>query len=131
MRTRTAIIGAALAALTLGTPALALENPLVADISPIGAGGAHGKVTLFQLGHDVNVDVILASDRSGSQGLDIRKGTCKSYAETARWPLNPVSGTDQPTRLNAKLEEFVGNALLVHKTADTSSPVVGCADLRG
>jgi hypothetical protein len=132
MRTRTAIIAAAIGALGLAAPALALDNPVVADISPVGAGGAHGKATFFQIAGNVNVGVILDSDRSGAQGVDIRKGSCKSYAETPGAPLVAVSGSDQQTKLaGAKLESLVGSVLLVHKAQDTASPVIGCAEIRG
>lgn len=131
MRTRTAIIAAALG-LSLAAPALALDNPLVADINPVGAGGAHGKATFFQLSGNVDVGVILDNDRSGTQGVDIRKGSCKSYAESPGAPLVAVSGSDQQTKLSgAKLESLVGSVLLVHKAQDTASPVIGCAEIRG
>jgi hypothetical protein len=132
MRIRTAIIAAAVGALGLATPALALDNPVVADISPVGAGGAHGKATFFQIAGNVNVGVILDSDRSGAQGVDIRKGSCKSYAETPGATLVAVSGSDQQTKLSgAKLESLVGSVLLVHKAQETTSPVIGCAAIRG
>lgn len=132
MRTRTAIIAAALGALSLATPALALDNPVVADINPIGANGAHGKATFFQISGNVNVGVILDNDRSGTQGVDIRKGSCKSYADSPGSPLVAVSGSDQQTKLSgAKLESLVGSVLLVHKTQDTASPEIGCAEIRG
>ncbi len=132
MRKRTAIVGAAIAALTLGTPALAVENPLVVNITPVGSAGAHGKATVMQLASNVNVDVILDKSTPSSEALDIHKGSCKSYAGTATRTLVAVNGTTQDTKLgNTKLDDLVGNVLLVHKTGEATSPVVGCADLRG
>ena len=88
--------------------------------------------------------MILDSDRSGAQSVDIRKGSCKSYAETPGAPLVAVSGSDQQTKLwGAKLESPVGSVLLVHKAQDhriagpsaarrsAAKPLFTAAGLRG
>jgi len=125
-------VAAAFCAVILATPALALENPLVAAINPIGQGGTRGNVTFFQMGNNVNVAVSLASGIAGEASLDLRKGTCKSYAPSARWPLGSFGGSSQETRLpNTKLQSLIGEVLLVHKTPDVASPAIGCADIRG
>jgi len=122
------MVGGALAALAFGMPALAVDNPLVVEVQPVGADGVHGNATLFQLGDHVDVAVNLDGNESGSQAVDVRRGSCKSYAEGAKWPL----GSSQETRLpNIKLESLLGNVLLIHKTAEQSSPVVGCAQIKG
>ena len=137
MGVRTRIVCAAGVAVTfcamiLATPALAIENPLVAPINPIGQGGARGNVTFFQLGSNVNVAVSLASGIAGEASVDLRKGTCKSYAPNSRWPLGSFGGSSQETRLpNTKLQSLVGEVLLVHKTQDVASPAIGCAEIRG
>jgi hypothetical protein len=122
------MVAGAVAALAFGMPALALENPLVIDVQPVGSDGVHGNATLFQLGDKVDLAVNLDGNQSGSQAIDIRKGSCKSYAGSAKWPL----GTSQETLLpNTKIESLLGNVLLIHKSAEQSSPVVGCADIKG
>jgi hypothetical protein len=121
------MLAGALAGLAFGMPALALDNPLVIDVQPVGADGVHGNATLFQLGDKVDLAVNLDGNESASQAIDIRKGSCKSYAATAKWPL----GASQETLLpNTKVESLLGNVLLIHKTADVSSPVVGCAEIK-
>ena len=127
MRIRIAMIAGALAALALGAPALALDNPLIIDVQPVGADGVHGNATLFQLGDDIDLAVNLDGNDSASQAIDIRKGSCKSYADSGKWPL----GASQETRLpKTKVESLLGNVLLIHKTSEESSPVVGCAEIK-
>ena len=122
------MLAGALAALALGMPALALDNPLVIQVEPVGSDGVHGNATLFQLGDKVDLAVNLDGNQSGSQAVDIRKGSCKSYAERAKWPL----GASQETLLpNTKVDGLLGNVLLIHKTAEESSPVIGCAEIKG
>ena len=134
MRTRiicAAAVAAAYCAVLLATPALAIENPLVATIKPVGQGGTRGNVTFFQMGSNVNVAVSLESGVAGEASLDLRTGTCKAYAQNSKWPLGSFGGSTQETRLpNTKLENLVGEVLLVHKTHDVGSPVIGCAELR-
>jgi len=132
MRIRIATIAAALAVAATSSAALALSNPLVAQINAIGPNGAHGNVTFFQIEQSVNVGINLTSDPSGSQALDLRKGTCKSYAGTARWPLGSFDGASDQRKLpNTKLASIVGNVLLIHKSPDDASPVIGCAEVKG
>ncbi|MDB5092688.1 MAG: hypothetical protein JWO85_789 [Candidatus Eremiobacteraeota bacterium] len=126
-----AAVAAAFCAIILATPALAIENPLVATIKPVGQGGTRGNVTFFQMGSNVNVGVSLESAVAGEASLDLRTGTCKTYAQNSRWPLGSFGGRTQETRLpNTKLESLVGEVLLVHKTQDVGSPVIGCAEIR-
>lgn len=121
------MLAGALAALAVGMPALALDNPLVIQVEPVGSDGVHGNATLFQLGDQVDLEVNLDGNESASQAIDIRKGTCKSYAHTAKWPL----GASQETRLpKTTVESLLGNVLLIHKTAEESSPVIGCAAIK-
>lgn len=132
MRIRIATIAAALAVAGTSTVALALSNPLVAKINAIGPNGAHGNATFFQLAQSVNLGINLDSNPSGSQALDLRKGTCKSYAGTAAWPLGNFDGASDQRRLpNTKLNSIVGSVLLIHKTANDASPVIGCAEIKG
>jgi hypothetical protein len=120
------MIGAALAALATSAPALAVVNPLVAQIVPLGGSSVRGNVTLFQLGPNVNVGLNLTGN-SGTEAVDIRKGTCKAYADSSTMPL----GVAQDTRLsNTKLEQLSGNVLLIHKTAQITSPPIGCAEIK-
>jgi hypothetical protein len=126
-----AAVAAAFCAVLLVTPALAIENPLVATIKPVGQGGTRGNVTFFQMGSNVNVAVSLESAIAGEASLDLRTGTCKSFAQNSKWPLGSFGGSSQETRLpNTKLESLVGEVLLVHKTQDVASPVIGCAEIR-
>ena len=132
MRKRLAILTAALALGGTTTAAFALDNPLVAHIKPIGGSGVAGTATFFKLGNTVSVGLQLAKGTNGAEAADIRKGTCTSYASNAHWPLVPVEGTTQDTRLgNVTLEQLVGNVLLVHKSKDDTSPVVACAPISG
>lgn len=125
----TAVVGA-LAASILATPALAIENPLSANVVPVGSGGVHGAVTFFQLGSNVNVGLNLDNETPGTVAIDLRKGTCKSYAPSSRWPLGTFSGSSDETRLpNTKLDGLVGQVFLVHKTQSVDSPVIGCAEI--
>jgi hypothetical protein len=126
MHKRIAMIGAALAALATSLPALAAVNPLVAQIVPLGGSAVRGNVTFFQLGPNVNVGLNLATN-AGTGALDIRKGTCKAYADSSTMPL----GVAQDTRLsNMKLEQLNGSVLLIHKTAQVTSPPIGCAEIK-
>ena len=127
MRKRIAIIGAALAALGTSAPALAVANPLVAQVVPLGGSNVRGNVTFFQLGSNVNVGLNLTGN-SGTQAVDIRKGTCKAYADSSTMPL----GIAQDTRLsNTTLSQLNGDVLLIHKTAQVTSAPVGCAEIKG
>ncbi|BDE05127.1 hypothetical protein WPS_04030 [Vulcanimicrobium alpinum] len=128
MRSRIAMIGAAFAAIGLGAPALALNNPLVAPIRPVNGTTVHGNVTLFQLGGNVQVGLNVTGTGATPSSVDVRKGTCSSYAQAAKWPL----GTAQETRLpNTTLQALVGDVVLIHKTSEETSPVVGCAAIKG
>jgi hypothetical protein len=121
------MIGAVLAALGTSFPALALVNPLVAQIVPLGGSSVRGNVTFFQLGPNVNVGLNLTGN-SGTEAVDIRKGTCKNYAASSTMPL----GIAQDTRLsNTQLEQLNGDVLLIHKTAQLTSPPIGCAEIKG
>jgi hypothetical protein len=135
VRTRiaaTAAVVAACSATILATPALAIDNPIAATIAPLGSKGASGNVTFFQMGQNVNVSVSLDKDSQGAQALDLRKGTCKSFAQSSAWPLGSFNGSSQETRLpNTTLEKLVGNVLLIHKSQDVSSPAIGCAQIKG
>lgn len=116
--------GAAVLGTTL--PALAVSNPLVAPIMPLGGSNVRGNATFFQLGKNINVGLNLATT-SGTGAIDIRKGSCKSYAATPSMPL----GTGQDTQLsNTSLEQLNGSVLLIHKTAQQTSPAVACAEIR-
>jgi hypothetical protein len=128
MRIPLAMIGTLTVLLGAGVPALAISNPLVADITPIGGSNIKGNATFFQLGQAVQVGVNLNGASASTSAIDIRKGTCKSYAESAKWPL----GATQDSRLpNTKIEELVGNVLVIHKSSAESSPVVACAEIKG
>jgi hypothetical protein len=127
MRTCIALIGFAAATLALGSSALALSNPLVADVVPLGGGNVHGNATFFQLGDNVTIGLNLSGGDANQEAIDVPKGTCKSYASTAQWPL----GAGQNIRLpHTKLNQLLGDVLLVHKTPSESSPVVGCAAIK-
>jgi hypothetical protein len=127
MQKRIAMIGAVMAALATSVPALAIVNPLVAPVVPLGGSSVRGNVTFFQLGSNVNVGLNLTGN-SGTEAVDIRKGTCKDYAASSTMPL----GVAQDTRLsNTKIEQLAGNVLLIHKTAQVTSPPVACAEIKG
>jgi hypothetical protein len=133
VRTRILSAAAAVAACAalISAPALAIENPLAATINPVGGHGAHGNVTFFQMGNNINVAVSLDNDTAGEAAFDLRKGTCKNYATNSRWPLGTFAGSSQETRLpNTKLESLVGQVLLIHKSPSVDSPAVGCAEIR-
>ncbi len=112
-------------------PALAIHNPIVATIRPVGSNGAHGRATFFQLGRDVDVTVILGRDRKGTQSVGIHKGTCARYDDRPEWVVVGVAGTTQDTRLsNISLSRLLGYVLVIHKTRSRSSPTIGCAPIR-
>ncbi len=125
MRIRTAIAAAAATILATATAALALSNPLVAQIRPVGAAGVRGNVTLFQMGSNVNLGVNLTSGTAGI--IDLRKGSCASYDAKAR-PLIDAQQVDLPAM---KLPDLIGSVVLLHKGSDVGSPVVGCAEVKG
>lgn len=126
-RKRTILIAAAVATLGTSVPALAVTNPLVAPIIPLAGSNVRGNVTFFQLGKNVAVGLNLTG-LGGAQAIDIRKGSCKSYAATPAMPL----GDGQDTQLsNTTLAQLSGNVLLIHKSADVASPAVGCAEAKG
>ncbi len=127
MRKQTAAIAVTLATLGAAAPALAVVNPLVAQIVPLGGSSVRGNATFFQLGSNIEVGLNFTGN-AATGAADIRKGTCKSYAGTATMPL----GVAQDTRLsNIKLEQLNGNVLLIHKTASVTSAPVGCAEIKG
>jgi hypothetical protein len=134
VRTRiasTTAVVVAFSAAILATPALAIDNPLAATINPVDGAATHGNVTFFQLGNSVNVAVSLDHDTSGQAAIDLRKGTCKSFAQNSRWPLGTFDGSSEETKLpNTRLESLVGQVLLIHKTQNVDSPAVGCAEIR-
>jgi hypothetical protein len=112
-------------------PALAVANPIVANIRPIIPNGPRGRVSFFQLGGDVVVNVTLDHERAGTRAAEIRRGSCASLAPQAQWNVVDVSGTQQTTRLpKVELNQLLGHAFVVNATQDHSSPVIGCADIR-
>lgn len=128
MRTRTAVLAGLIAIGGLGGPALALGNPIVADVVPLNGAAVHGNVTLFQLGDNVNVGLNLSGNDAADVAADIRKGTCKAYAASARWPLGDASETRLP---NTHLSELVGSVVIIHKSQAESSAPVACAQITG
>ena len=59
MRIQTLAISAALATLATAAPALAIVNPLVAQIVPLGGSSVRGNATFFQLGPNIEVGLNL------------------------------------------------------------------------
>src|SRR5580658_369815 len=111
-------------------PALAVVNPIIVDVRPIARNGPIGRVSFFQLGGGVVVNVTLDSGRGGAEAAGIRRGTCASLAPQAQWYVVDVSGTQQTTRLpNVELNQLLGHAFVVNATQDRSSPIIGCADI--
>jgi hypothetical protein len=124
------IAGVALMA-AVTAPALAVVNPIIVNIRPITPNGPRGRVSFFQLGGDVVVNVTLDRERAGTQSAGIRRGSCANLAPQPQWNLVDVSGTQQTTRLpNVGLNQLLGHAFVVNATQDRSSPVIGCADIR-
>lgn len=124
----TVIVAAVTMAGMVRTPALAIHNPIVANIRPTVPGGARGHATFFQLGADIDVTVILGRDRKGTQSVGIHKGTCAKYASQPDWVVVGVAGTTQQTRLpNVRLNRLLRHVLIVHRTKVRSSPAIGCA----
>jgi hypothetical protein len=122
--------GVALVA-TMPAPALAIVNPIIVNIRSIIPNGPSGRVSFFQLGSDVVVNVTLDRERTGTQSAEIRRGSCTSLAPQAQWNVVGVSGAQQTTRLpNVELNQLLGHAFVVNATQDRSSPVIGCADIR-
>jgi len=120
------LVAAAAAFLGTTVPAWAVSNPLVVQILPLGGSSVRGNATFFQLGKNVSVGLNLASS-SDAGALDIRKGSCKSYAATTTMPL----GNGQDTQLsNTTLTQLNGNVLLIHKTTQVGSPPVACAEIK-
>ena len=128
MRIRLALLSTLIAAGAVSGPVLALNNPIVADVVPIDGAAIHGNVTLFQLGDNVNVGLNLSGSDAAAVAVDIRKGTCKSYAQNARWPIGDATETRLPSM---KLDQLVGNVVLIHKSANESSAPIACAEIRG
>lgn len=128
-------VAAAIASVALvvtpSAPVLAVVNPIVAQIHPVGANGARGRVSFFQLGNDVVVNVVLQHGRKGTQSVGIHEGTCARYRPRANWVVVGVEGSTQSTRVpHLKLKQLLGHALVIHKTRDRSSAAIGCADIR-
>jgi hypothetical protein len=124
------IAGVALVA-AVPAPVLAVVNPIIANIQPSSPNGPRGKVSFFQLGSDVVVNVTLDHERSGTQSAGIRAGSCAKLAPQTQWNVVDVSGAQQTTRLpNVGLNQLLGHAFVVNATQDRSSPVIGCADIR-
>jgi hypothetical protein len=124
------IAGVALMA-AVSAPALAVVNPIIVNIRPIIPNGPRGRVSFFQLGGDVVVNVTLDRERAGTQSAGIRRGSCANLAPQAQWNLVDVSGAQQTTRLpNVELNQLLGHAFVVNATPDRSSPIIGCADIR-
>jgi len=112
-------------------PALALVNPIIVNIRPISPNGPRGRVSFFQLGSDVVVNVTLDREIAGTQSAGIRRGSCATLAPQTQWNVVSVSGTQQTTRLpNVELNQLLGHAFVVNATESRSSPVIGCADIR-
>jgi hypothetical protein len=123
---------AAVAALGAATPAFAISNPIVANFQPVGGSKVQGNATFFQLGANVNVGVNLTSDPAGANALDLRKGSCKSYAAEATWPLGTIDGASSQESLpKTKLASLVGDIILIHRTKELSSPPIACAEIKG
>jgi hypothetical protein len=118
MRTRIAIGTATLTLLAGSSMALALQNPVVSHLQPVG--NSH-----------VNVGVDLDNDVTNA-AADVRTGSCRSYQSNAKFPLVAVNGTSQQTHLGkVSLQQLVGNVIVIHKTSADSSPVVACGEIKG
>lgn len=111
--------------------ALALQNPVVSHLQPVGNSHVTGNVTFMQLGNAVNVGVDLDKDVTNA-AADVRTGSCRSYQSNAKFPLVAVNGTSQQTHLGkVSLQQLVGNVIVIHKTSADSSPVVACGEIKG
>ncbi len=122
---------AAILSVALAAPALAISNPIIVNIRPVGTAGARGTVSFFQLGSGIIVNVMLHRDRKGTQSVGIHRGTCASYRPRADWVVVGVSGQTQETRVpNLRLSQLLGHVVVIHRTRDRSSAVIGCAAIR-
>src|ERR1700721_1458653 len=94
-------------------PSLAVVNPIIAKIQPIAPNGPRGRVSFFQLGSDVVVNVTLDRGLGGSQSADIRRGTCAKLAPQAQWNVVDVSGSQPTTRVPpVELNELLRHAFV-------------------
>jgi hypothetical protein len=113
------------------TAQIAVANPIVVNIQPTGSNGPRGRVSFFQLGSDVVVNVTLDHDVAGTQSAGIRRGSCANLTNQLQWNVVDVSGAQQTTRLpNVELNELLGHAFVINRTQDRTSPVIACADIR-
>jgi hypothetical protein len=90
---------AAVAALILATPALAIAAPVIVHLSPQNHSGETATATLTQVGANTVVSVVTKGGPANPQPIHIHKGTCAKLNPAPFYPLTTVQGGKSVTTL--------------------------------
>ncbi|HXM07043.1 MAG TPA: hypothetical protein VN936_06250 [Candidatus Acidoferrum sp.] len=90
---------AAVAALILATPALAIAAPIIVHLSPQNHSGETATATLTQVGANTVVSVVTKGGPANPQPIHIHKGTCAKLNPAPFYPLTTVQGGKSVTTL--------------------------------
>jgi hypothetical protein len=90
---------AAVAALILATPALAIAAPVIVQLSPQNHSGETATATLTQVGANTVVSVVTKGGPANPQPIHIHKGTCAKLNPAPFYPLMTVQGGKSVTTL--------------------------------
>jgi hypothetical protein len=125
----TVLLAAATAAVLLGAPASALDNPILIRL----AGPAPGTVTLFQADASVLVNVELGARTLQGAAVAIVDGTCADPGPGAYALTESVNGQSQTQVPGASVAALVArpHAIVVRKNAHPGAPILACGNIRG
>src|ERR1700689_2065228 len=90
---------AAVAALILATPALAIAAPIIVHLSPQNHSRETATGRLTQVGANTVVSVVTKGGPANPQPIHILKGTCAKLNRAPCYPLTTVQGGKSVTTL--------------------------------
>jgi hypothetical protein len=118
--------------LLAGTPrmALAIDNPLTANLRGSASHLEEATATIFGSGAQVLVDVTRRRGILEGQAVTLNVGTCAHPGKVA-YTLAPFGKTGSITQLDASVTTVAARAhsMIVHLTADSSSPAFACGNV--
>ncbi len=120
-------------ALALSTPALAADKTVTARLHEENNSGLEGTATLKDNGDgSTTVMIRLQGDKRGSSHpAHLHEGVCTGTVPTVRYPLNNVVNGRSTTRVEASLEDLMGESLYIniHPSKDKLQPVLVCGGI--
>ena len=104
----------------------ATDREILIDLTPQGAEGTSGTLSLSKSGDTTNVviDVIVPSG-GGQQDASFYKGTCADFDEATEIEIGPLEEGSGALTIDTPIDELLdgGYVLVVHKSVEDQTPI--------